>query len=161
MNESSELSQPVSRALPEDFIDIAALDRQAWNQAKHSELIPDGEHVWRIWCEHALVYIGRSEDDEILGALVAFPCLDGAFCLHKVMVAEKCRGKGLGRKLFEALFCELDLRERNCFLTVSPSNANALKLYRNWGFDQEEFVSGYYREDEDRLVLTRRGRREK
>lgn len=148
----------IEKSRPRDFLAVVALDRVVWGQNAHSEFIPDGEHVWRIWCEHALVYVARTDSDEIAGAVLAFPCLDGRFCLHKVVVSEAHRGAGLGGKLFAALFADLDQRAVDCFLTVDPANERAIRLYRNWGFDEEEFVAGYYRELEDRLVLTRRAK---
>jgi GNAT superfamily N-acetyltransferase len=146
----------IQRALPADFISIAELDRKAWLTTTDGEFIPDGEHVWRIWCEHALTFVGRDPEGTVAAAVVAFPCIDNSYCLHKAMVAETLRGQGIGSKLFAALLGELDQRKADCFLTVAPSNTNAVKLYRNWGFTEETFVPGYYRKTEDRLVLTRR-----
>ncbi len=146
----------VVSAVPGDFASIAALDRLAWEDSPYSEFIPDGEHVWRIWCEHALTFVAWA-GDQLSGALVAFPCLNGCFCVHKVMVAKSHRGQGVGSHLFEALFESLDRRGAECFLTVDPANTNAVRLYRKWGFLHERFVPGFYRQNEDRLVLTRRG----
>lgn len=145
----------VQRTKSSDFLPIAALDRVAWRHNAHSEFVPDGEHVWRIWCEHALTFAAWSDAGELVGGIVAFPCLDGTYCLHKVIVAESQRGQGVGAKLFEALFAELDTKGVDCFLTVDPANENARKLYRKWGFTREKFVAGFYREQEDRFVLTR------
>lgn len=142
-------------AVPGDFLAIAALDRDAWGDNPHSKFIPDGEHVWRIWCEHALTFAAWCGEREMAGAVVAFPCLDGCFCLHKVMVAKPHRGQGIGSLLFEELFETLDHRGAECFLTVDPANTRAVRLYRKWGFSRECFVSGFYRQEEDRLVLTR------
>lgn len=146
----------ITRATPRDFLPVAALDRVAWRTSAYGNRIPDGEHVWRIWCEHALVFIAKDRTGDVVGAVLAFPCADGIFCLHKAMVAESQRGKGLGSRLFSALLAELDQRNADCFLTVSPDNANALKLYRGHGFTKETLVKGYYRDTEDRLLLTRR-----
>jgi phosphinothricin acetyltransferase len=146
----------IEAAAPDDFISIAKLDRMAWLKTADGEFIPDGEHVWRIWCEHALTFVARDPEGVVVAVVVAFPCVNSSYCLHKVMVAEALRGQGFGSRLFAVLFEELDRRKADCFLTVAPSNANAVKLYRNWGFVEEIFVSGYYRKTEDRLVLTRR-----
>ena len=37
----------ITRAKAGEFLEIAALDREAWKQNRNSEFIPDGEHVWR------------------------------------------------------------------------------------------------------------------
>ncbi len=138
-----------------DAAEIAALDREAWLGLRHAESIPDGLHAWGIWCKHALTFIARSESGRLLGVVLAFPCSEATYCLHKVMVAEGERGQGIGSRLFSRLVEELDRKEAPCFLTVSPENRRAIELYRKWGFDQEELVAGYFRKEEDRLVLTR------
>lgn len=155
MNPTHPSGLTISRSVPRDFLSIAALDREVWKSTPCGELIPDGEHAWRIWCEHALVYIARTESGETAGALLAFPALEAGFCVHKVMVAPSCQGRGIGSRLFATFLEEADRRKVSCFLTVSPENTAAVTLYRKWGFSKEEFVAGYYRESEDRLVLTR------
>jgi len=154
MNTSSA-SYCISPAVAADFLPIAALDREVWRDTPCGDVIPDGEHVWRIWCEHALVYVARTPEGELAGVILAFPGMLDVLCVHKVMVAEKHRGRGVGSLLFSALLEEIDRRGRACFLTVSPENHAAVALYRKWGFTQEQFVAGYYRETEHRLVLTR------
>ena len=74
-------------------------------------------------------------------------------------MAEEHRGKGIGTKLIDAVLSELDEVGGDCFLTVNPSNDAALRLYESWGFTEREFVAGFYRDNEDRFVLTRRARR--
>ncbi|MCP4643436.1 MAG: GNAT family N-acetyltransferase [bacterium] len=145
----------IRRATPADFLAIAALDREAWKDNRHPEFIPDGEHVWRMWTEHALVF-AAVEDQAVAGAVLAFPCTDGQYCLHKVFVDTAHRGKSIGSKLFDVLLAEIDALGVDVFLTVDPVNEAAIKLYDRWGFTDREFVSGFYRAHEDRLVLTRR-----
>ena len=144
----------IAPAQAADFLAVAALDRVAWRSSRHADFIPDGEHAWRAWCEHALTFVARA-GGEVIGAIVAFACLDGRFFLHKVLVAEAHRGRGIGTALFEAIIREIDRRGAEVFLTVDPGNERALKLYDKFGFTQREFVRGYYREREDRFVLTR------
>jgi ribosomal-protein-alanine N-acetyltransferase len=144
----------ILRATPEHFLRIAELDRQAWLDNRNPEFIPDGEHVWRIWVEHALVFVAV-EADRVIGAVLAFPCLSGDYCLHKVFVHPSQRGKGLGSLLFEKLLGEVDSRGAGCFLTVDPINDAAIRLYAKWGFSDRQFVKGFYRANEDRLVLRR------
>jgi len=148
----------IDAAKPNDFLAVAALDRVAWLKNRNPEFIPDGEHVWRIWCEHALTFVAR-DGDNIVAAILAFPCVAGMYCVHKVMVAESCRGQGLGSKLFEALLTEIDRRGVDAFLTVDPVNQNAIKLYEKWGFTEKTFVPGFYRANEDRFVLMRRSKK--
>lgn len=142
-----------------DFLAVAGLDRRAWADNRHSEFIPDGEHAWRLWVDGAHVFVAR-RDGVVIGAILAFPVLGGALCVHKVMVDQAHRGTGIGTRLFEALLAEIDRGGgADCFLTVDPANAAALRLYEKWGFTERRFVAGYYREHEDRFVLTRPARR--
>ena len=143
-------------ATHEDFLAIAALDREAWQENRNSEFIPDGEHVWRIWVEHAVVFCAV-DDGQVVGAVLAFPCVDGRYNLHKVFVGHAHRGRGIGSKLFEVLLTHLDRLGVDVFLTADPVNEAAIRLYEGWGFTERQSVPGYYRENEDRLVLTRKG----
>lgn len=145
----------IERAKVGDFLSIAALDRIAWQDAPFGDVIPDGEHTWRIWCEHALTYVARAATGELAGVALAFPGIDSLYCLHKAMVHPLFRGCGVGSALFSELLKALDARKASCFLTVAPGNEAALTLYKKWGFSDELFVPGYYRPAEDRLVLTR------
>ena len=142
-------------AEPHDFQDLAALDRTAWAGTSNGEFIPDGEHTWRIWCEFALVFLAKDRAGRLLGAVLACPCLGAPMCLHKLLVDESQRGKGLGGLLMERILEELDRRGDACFLTVSPANDAALRLYRRCGFFEERFVPGFYKPSEDRLVMRR------
>ena len=143
-----------------DFLDIARLDREAWSENRNSEYIPDGEHAWRLWMEHALVYCAW-DGTRLTGAVLAFPTTThGLYCLHKVFVDRDYRGKGLGSQLFEAVLKACDEQNLACFLTVDPVNEGAIGLYQKWGFKDRKFVKGYYRPEEDRLVLARHCRKE-
>lgn len=151
----------VERAEIEDYLAIAALDRVAWRQHRDGDFIPDGDHVWRQWCEHAYVYVARMDggvensNSAIVGAVLAFRCLSETFCLHKAIVGFEHRGKGIGSLLFKALLAELDRGGHSCFLTVDPVNEAAKKLYLKWGFESSEIQYDYYGPGKNRLVMTR------
>lgn len=145
----------IEAARPDDFLAVAALDRTAWSQNRGCEFVPDGEHTWKIWCAHALVFVAKDEGNTMAGAILAFPCVDGVFCLHKIMLAEAFRGRGEGLRLMHAMLDALDECSRSCFLTVDPSNHAAIRLYQKLGFAIVETVKGYYRDTEDRHVMVR------
>ncbi len=148
----------IRRAIGRDFLPIAALDRIAWQNNRHSEFIPDGEHAWRLWVDHALVFCAE-EVGRIVGAVEAHPCMTpGLWCLHKVFVDPACRGRGVGSRLFEVLLAEIDRLGVAVFLTVDPANEAAIRLYESWGFVERQFEKGYYRDHEDRYILTRPAR---
>ena len=145
------------KARTADFLSIAEIDRNAWKHSRNGEFIPDGEHVWRLWVEHALVFVAR-QAEEVTGAVIAFPCISGAFCAHKVFVNEASRHSGIGTRLCEVLLDEVDKMQVDCFSTVDPVNEALINLYTSLGFTEKQFIKGFYRSDEDRYVLTRRFR---
>lgn len=151
-SESQELD--IRRARPGDFRALAALDREVWTDPYTA----DGDHVWRHWVEDALVFAAL-RGAEVHGAVLAFPVLSGGFCLHKMFVRFEYRSRGLGGRLMGALLETLDHRAAPAYLTVSPGNEPALRLYRSFGFEIRETVAGYYGPGQDRHILQRPGRR--
>lgn len=149
----------IEPARTSDFLDVAALDRVAWG-GPNDTFIPDGEHVWRVWCEYATVLVARgsesdstTDSDGLAGALVMFPTTDGRNFLHKVMVDPRSRGQGIGTELMEAALAQA---EAPVLLTVDPENQRAVRLYEKFGFEISKTVQGYYRPQEDRLLMVYR-----
>lgn len=157
MGVDAEYGQVVVRkATRSDYLAIAALDRAVWLPYPNGAHLPDGEHTWRHWVADALVY-ALCENETIAGAALAFPRLDGAFWLHKIFTAETARGKGGGRLLMQAILAEIDQKKADCYLTVNPANERAVRLYRSLRFESSEVTQGYYRADEPRYEMRRRG----
>jgi [ribosomal protein S18]-alanine N-acetyltransferase len=151
------MTHTIAAARPDEFLRVAALDRLAWPHAPQT-FIPDGEHIWRIWCDYATLLVARLADDttalletgHVAGALVMFPTKQGELCLHKIMVHPNCRGTGIGSALMRRA---LEGADAPVLLTVDPNNASAVALYRKFGFEVRERIDGYYRPHEDRLVM--------
>lgn len=150
------ISYVIEDAQPSDFLNVAALDRIAWPEAPDT-FIPDGEHIWRVWCDYATLLVARleglpplSDSCDIAGSLVQFPTESGETLLHKIMVHPDCRGRGVGSALMKA---GLQRATSNVLLTVDPNNSAAVQLYRNFGFEVRERINGYYRPHEDRLIM--------
>jgi ribosomal protein S18 acetylase RimI-like enzyme len=143
------------RAQGKDFLGIADLDRHAWSDSRYGERIPDGEHVWRVWVAGAYVFVAR-DGAQVVGAIVAFPTRQETLFVHKVMVQQHYRGRGIGTRLFDLLLEEIDASvHASCFLTVDPAKEAAVRRYERIGFTERQYVGGYYRDDEDRYVMTR------
>ena len=123
----------IRRAEPGDFLAVAALDRAAWSEGREARFIPDGEHAWRLWTEHAIVFV-YEPDAIVLGASLAFPTVSGIYCLHKIFVDLSCRGDGAGTQLMQEMLKEIDRLGVRCFLTVDPVNEAAIRLYASFGF---------------------------
>lgn len=75
--------------------------------------------------------------------------------LGNVAVAEEFRGKGIGRKLVDAVLDMATARGvREIFLEVRKSNAGAQNLYKTFGFYEVGKRKNYYLEPvEDALVM--------
>jgi ribosomal protein S18 acetylase RimI-like enzyme len=151
----SEWNYEITQATPREFLQVAALDRMAW-PVEADVFIPDGEHAWRLWCEHAVVLIAKlsgrtvSHSEHVIGALLMFPTVQGETFLHKIMVHPQARGLGIGSALMKAGLARATTKT---LLTVNPQNTAAVKLYQNFGFEIRELVKGYYRPHEDRYVM--------
>ena len=150
------MNYEISTAQTDDFLSVAALDRIAWPDINDT-FIPDGEHIWRGWCDHATLLVAKvtdreplSETHEVAGALVMFPSKNGELFLHKIMVHPVCRGKGVGTALMKTALSETDVP---VLLTVDPENVPAVTLYEQFGFRSREQIAGYYRPHEDRLIM--------
>ena len=146
----------IRNARADEFLDVAALDRVAW-PAANDTFIPDGEHIWRVWCDYATLLVavvqGRgplSESNQIAGALVMFPTRSEEQVLHKIMVHPVCRGLGIGKDLMTAA---LDGANVPVLLTVDPDNVAAVQLYEQFGFRVRKRIDGYYRAHEDRFIM--------
>lgn len=146
----------IETAKPDDFLNVAALDRIAWPEVPET-YIPDGEHIWRVWCEYGTLLVARTEErgplsqtGDIAGALVAFPTRTGEIFLHKIFVHPICRSAGIGSALMKAALAEATAP---VLLTVDPANAPAVQLYKNFGFEVREQIDGFYRPHEDRFLM--------
>lgn len=75
--------------------------------------------------------------------------------LGNVAVAEEYRGRGIGRKLVEAVLARAgDRGVREVFLEVRKSNACAQNLYKTFGFFEVGKRKNYYLQPvEDALVM--------
>ncbi len=150
----------IEEASPADYLPVAALDRIAWPDDPET-FIPDGEHIWRVWQDHATLLVARTTDEsktpetgDVIGAVVMFPSQTEELVLHKIMVHPECRGQGIGSELMKAA---LERADAPVLLTVDPNNNAAVQLYRNFGFGVRERIDGYYRSHEDRYIMVHPG----
>lgn len=150
-----EMLPTIEAAVSQDFLQVSALDRIAWLHTGHT-YIPDGEHVWRVWCEYAIVLVARlresnlSESGNIAGSLVMFRTHTDEEFLHKIMVHPDMRGRGIGTQLMQTA---LHNTTNSVLLTVDPENAAAVQLYQKFGFQIRQRIDGYYRPQEDRFLM--------
>ena len=95
-------------------------------------------------------------EDVVVGyaGLCDYP--DEAF-VQTLAVAPHAQGRGLGRRLLEALLVEAQRRGQHAVsLEVRADNEPAQRLYARHGFQRSAVRRGYYPGGVDALVLTRR-----
>jgi ribosomal-protein-alanine N-acetyltransferase len=72
----------------------------------------------------------------------------------RMRIADNCQGRGLGRMLSSDLIAAIQKKGVNkIFLTVSPANIPAVRLYASVGFFETAFKPDYFGPGEDRLIM--------
>ena len=132
------------------FLEIAEFDRTVWGDPT----VPDGDHIWRVWCEYAYVEVALDRD-KIIGLLAAFPTNDGEHLLHKLAVDSNYREQGIGRTLFTHHNNYLDENDLTSRFTTDPTNGPMLRLSNELGYGTETFVANYYGSGKHRMVRAR------
>jgi ribosomal-protein-alanine N-acetyltransferase len=86
----------------------------------------------------------KHDNDEIAGFLVAGR-LAPEWELENIIVAEKCRGEGIGTQLVQALLTHAKQANiESVFLEVRESNTAAVRLYEKLGFRVAGRRKSYY-----------------
>jgi ribosomal-protein-alanine acetyltransferase len=142
------------RAQASDLDAIMALERaifpdDAWSTASmRAELA--GRHG------HYLVAVDDAGAIEGYAGLLA-PEGSGQGDIQTIAVSEAARGRGVGRRLMEALLAEAGRRgATEVFLEVRADNAPAQSLYVSLGFERIAVRPRYYQPDgEDAWVMRR------
>ncbi|MFK7815831.1 MAG: N-acetyltransferase family protein [Gammaproteobacteria bacterium] len=147
-------------ASTDDFYAIAKLDREVWQDNRNSDFIPDGEHVWRVWVEHAYVCVAldnnKMEGNEVVGVALSFPSTaPNIHFMHKLFIAAEYRGHGVGDRLMSVICGKYDENNITAHLTTDTDNDAMQQLAEGFGFSVKELVRGYYRKNEDRWLYKR------
>ncbi|MET9829358.1 GNAT family N-acetyltransferase [Streptomyces sp. NPDC006385] len=127
------------------------------------EVFPDDPYPYFVLRQHVDVHGDRIlvlDDGECLHGYVLFVTTsDGYVCwVLSLAVSADQRGRGLGKRLMHEVLRQVR-RERvhEVRLTVEPTNAAAIMLYRSLGFSTEGGVRrDYLGPGEDRLIMTLR-----
>jgi len=98
------------------------------------------------------------EEEKIVGFTVATVVHDNSqqAWILRMMVGDGFRHCGIGTALLREICRVLaDRGITDIYLTVSPKNEPAVRLYTHEGFTRESLVPAYFGEDEDRFVMKR------
>lgn len=131
-------------------IQIRKMQRQDLSQIQklYTELVPEGVSIEKLVKNYEIVgqcpnyyLVVAVEGGRILGSAMGIVCLalDAPFLvIENVVVDSDCRGKGIGRKIFEALDCFAI--EQNCqyaLLVSSGFRKEAHCFYEAMGYTDD------------------------
>ncbi|MDQ5983179.1 MAG: [Ribosomal protein S18]-alanine N-acetyltransferase [Eubacteriales bacterium SKADARSKE-1] len=102
-------------------------------------------------------FIVAMQNNNVLGYAGMHCVLDEGY-IANVAVFPSFRKKGIGKELLRNI---LNYAEKNNFafvtLEVRRSNFNAIKLYKNFGFEQMGIRKNFYKNpNEDAIIMTKR-----
>ncbi|MER6674716.1 GNAT family N-acetyltransferase [Streptomyces sp. NPDC000983] len=135
-----------------DLPELVRVDREAFPDDPYPYFVL--RQLYDVHGDRLLVL----DDGERLHGYVLFPTVsegrEGR--IMSLGVTRDQRGRGHGRRLMLEVLRRMRAEElREVSLTVEPTNAAAIMLYRSIGFTSEDSVrKNYFGPGEDRLVMT-------
>ena len=150
----------IRRAKEEDALKIAYVLLDFYN-------IKDQEEAKKTYIDERgkeFHYIVATENNKILGLvtwLVHGLPKHGLFELDRICILGSSRGKGIGKKLVNALiddarkwYLKKNEQARKLYLLTHESNTNAHLFYEQVGFRHETTLKDHYYKDQDERVYT-------
>ncbi|OIJ90929.1 GNAT family N-acetyltransferase [Streptomyces colonosanans] len=135
-----------------DLPELVRVDREAFPQEPYPYFVL--RQLFDLHGDRLLVL----DDGEHLHGYVLFVTTSDGYrsWIVSLGVTRDQRGRGLGRRLMLEVLRRLRAEGvREARLTVEPTNAAAIALYRSLGFSSDEGVrKDYFGVDEDRLIMT-------
>ena len=129
---------------------VIAVERQSFSLPWTREMFEDELKEITSWRE-----VAQTERGEVAGFLIGRVYPD-AWHLMDVAVAPWARRRCVAERLLRGFVRAADDAGRPVFLEVRPGNAEALALYKKWGFSTVGSRKHYYSDTgEDALVMTR------
>lgn len=144
----------IRKAGAQDVATLAQLDARCfaapWSQASFEEDVVKNPLAFYL--------VAETEGGEIAGYAGVW-LIVGEGHITNVAVSPDYRCRGIATAVLQQLFylCESQYGIESFTLEVRPSNEPALKLYRNFGFQEAGRRKGYYEDNgEDALIMWRR-----
>ena len=143
-----------------DTNEIAAVLLDFYNMDNVSEAI----HAFETELEKDYHYIVALENEKIIGLvtwLIHGMPKHGLFELDRICLLSESRGKGVGKKLVDALindarcwYEDQGSRIRKLYLLTHEDNTSAHIFYEKVGFTHETTLAGHYYDDKDERVYS-------
>ena len=150
----------IRNAKKEDSLQIADVLLDFYNMEDQEEAIK----VFFNELEKEFHYIVAIENNEILGLvtwLVHGLPKHGLFELDRICILGNSRGKGIGKKLVDALiddakgwYINRNKQARKLYLLTHEDNTNAHLFYEKVGFKHETTLKDHYYKNQDERVYT-------
>ena len=143
-----------------DTNEIAAVLLDFYNMDNVSEAI----HAFETELEKDYHYIVALENGKIIGLvtwLIHGLPKHGLFELDRICLLSESRGKGVGKKLVDALindarswYEDQSSKIRKLYLLTHEDNTSAHIFYEKVGFTHETTLTGHYYDDKDERVYS-------
>ena len=124
----------------------------------------EASHAFETELEKHYHYIVALENEKIIGLvtwLIHGLPKHGLFELDRICLLSESRGKGVGKKLVDALINDARLwyedqgsRIRKLYLLTHEDNTSAHIFYEKVGFTHETTLTGHYYDDKDERVYS-------
>jgi len=117
-----------------------------WSRQNFQDSLQAGHECW------------VAEFEKQITAYAIASCGGGDAELLNIAVARSMRREGIGRTLLEFVITQVESNSETLFLEVRSSNASAIELYHNLGFNEVGVRSNYYpgkKHREDALILAK------
>ena len=133
----------------EDIPVIAEMERRCFHDAWTEEMLSDTLRYPIYNCFLA------EEGGQVCGyCCLIVVCEDAE--VGNIAVDTPFRGKGIGKALMEAMHQRAKEKgATQSFLEVRVSNANAIALYKKFGYESYGIRARYYEDGEDAMVMKR------
>ena len=133
----------------EDIPTIAKMERRCFHDAWTEEMLSDTLRYPIYNCFLA------EEGGQVCGyCCLIVVCEDAE--VGNIAVDTPFRGKGIGKALMEAMHQRAKEKgATQSFLEVRVSNANAIALYKKFGYESYGIRARYYEDGEDAMVMKR------
>jgi ribosomal-protein-alanine acetyltransferase len=111
---------------------------------------------YHLWNERAVFLVAEREGVVVGDAIGLIRKHNGGLTgrVYSLVVDEKCRGEGIGRRLFEAVVQALEKRGAGrIYLEVAQTNRGAIGLYERVGFREIGVLRDYYARGEHAIHM--------
>ena len=145
-----EIRIRIRKAKANDISAIASIEQQQFPHPWKKSYLTDE-------LTHDISYFYAAEDLltlQVVGYII-FWIVEDLLELHKIVIAENYKRKGIGKKLFLFMLeIAKQSKVKDIFLEVRKSNTEAIKFYESFHFELSGIREAYYQEpSEDALIF--------